>query len=501
MAEGYRPFYAVITPEETGIYTISNGSTKFYGLSVTTSGNDFSYGNVKSAFNFEDLPQYILEAGKTYFVRMILTNDTNPATVKVTKDQKLEIGTNSVQILPKDPDILYDYTYTYFSFTAPEDGNYIIRSEKAEYTGTYFEAALHGESTNAGGSGYYGVGGNFKIEVELSKGQTYRLQVDSNNDPDAQNIDIVVERLIVPEERLEGYSLSLDGSIAVNLYMSLSDEIASSTAARLNVTIENGTTKAYSMSEATTATVNGKKYYVFHIPVAAKEMTATIEAQIEYYNFRGTKYSFMVQDYAKYILDNAYTYWGGVNNQAYVDAVPLVKALLNYGAYAQEYFGYKTDALANSILEDAEKILPTLNPNSIPGYNSNLTNLPSGVTFKSVSLSLESETELNLTFTNTTGKALSFTTDNEFVKLKVTTSGDQTKLKITGIPAHKVNEKIDLKVFLEGESDTYYVSYSPIYYCRNQIERPITQTRTQKLKDFMAAFYLYNQAARNYIDN
>ena len=83
----------------------------------------------------------------------------------------------------------------------------------------------------------------------------------------------------------------------------------------------------------------------------------------------------------------------------------------------------------------------------------------------------------------------------------MTNSDGQTKVKITGIPAHKVNEVINLKVFLEGDPNTYYVSYSPIYYCRNQIERPLTETRPQSLKDLMAAFYLYNQAARDYIDN
>ena len=497
MAEAYRTFYAAFTPKESGIYTFTNGSSNFYTLSVIKPGSDSVFGEDR-VYDIDSFPHFLLEAGEKYILQVSLKDAINPASVVVTKDPALKVGTNSVHIpAPEDE----DNPYAYFSFTAPAQGGYVFSFVNADLTDTALYAGLYSKTSNRFETSGYLHNGNPTVGNHLEKGETYRLRVKLDPNTNGEDLDIIIRAEYFYESKLDGYTLSLDGTIAVNLYMTLSEEMASSTSARMNITYENGATASYKMSDATPVTVTGKTYYVFHIPVAAKEMTSVIKAQIVDGEFEGNEYSFTVKDYADHILNGAYTSWGGVANQEYADAVPLVKALLNYGAYSQQYFGYKTDDLANKDLNDNDQILPTLNPNSIPGYNSNLTNLPSGVTFKSVSLSLESETELNLTFTNTTGKALSFTTDNEFVKLKVTTSGDQTKLKITGIPAHKVNEKIDLKVFLEGESDTYYVSYSPIYYCRNQIERSVSPTRTKALKDLMAAFYLYNQAARNYIDN
>lgn len=493
-AESSSLFFAEFTPKKTGIYTFTNGDTSFYSLNVKNyePGENFLK-EIDSAYYIDNRSHFLLEAGKTYMLEMTVWNNKNtPTPVLVTKDPALKVGTNSVHI-PSPDDTNSEYSY--FSFTAPEEGHYIFKFENADLAGTAIHAGLYTKTSNTFETAGYFYNGVYTVGCDLRKGETYRLRVKLDPNANGEDLDIAIISAFFPESKLDGYTLSLDGTIAVNLYMTLADKVAESDTARMNVTLPNGATKAYKMSDATPVTVNGKTYHVFRVPVAAKEMTAEIKAQIVDGEFEGTEYTFTVQDYAKFILDHPN------NEPEFAAAVPLVKALLNYGAYSQTFFGYKTDALANSILKDEDKVLPTINPNSLPGYNSSLTSMPQGVTFKSVSLSLETETELNLTFTNTTGKALSFTTDNRNVKLKVTTSGDQTKLKISGIPAHKINEGINLKVFLEGDSNTYYVSYSPIYYCRNQIQRPLTATRTQSLKDLMAAFYLYNQAARNYIDN
>lgn len=486
-------FHALFTPEETGLYSFTNGSSSFSSLRVNSFdiGEDF-YKQQDSSYYYVGLePLYHLEAGKTYLIEMSVRDTNTQTPVLVTKDPALKMGTNSVTIpAPSNP----DDPYSYFSFTAPADGAYTFRFDNADLTDAFLRAGLYAEgSTRFETAGYYN--GTRIVGSHLSKGETYRLRVQLDPNTNGEDLDIVIGAEFFHESKLEGYTLSLDGTIAANLYMTLADEVAESDTARLNVTFPNGTTKAYKMSDATPVTVNRKTYYVFHVPVAAKEMTSEIKAQLVGDDFIGTEYTFTVQDYAKFILEHPN------NEPEFAAAVPLVKALLNYGAYSQLYFGYKTDALANSILDGDERELPAINPNSIPSYNKNLTSMPAGVEFTSVSLSLKTETELNLTFTNTTGKALSFTTDNRDVELKVMTSGDQTKLKITGIPAHKVNEAINLKVFLEGDSNTYYVSYSPIYYCRNQIVGKETETRPKSLKNLMVAFYLYNQAARNYIDN
>ena len=119
---------------------------------------------------------------------------------------------------------------------------------------------------------------------------------------------------------------------------------------------------------------------------------------------------------------------------------------------------------------------------------------------------LESETVMNLYFTNTTGKALTFTTDDN-VTLTQEQSGKYTKVTITDIAAQNLDEYVKVNVAVEG-NDTpdapvsgdkaYTVKYSPMNYCYNTLSRETTATRTDALKDVMRALYLYNQQAKTY---
>ena len=102
--------------------------------------------------------------------------------------------------------------------------------------------------------------------------------------------------------------------------------------------------------------------YVFSYEVAAKEMADTIIAEFYLVSDDGNDIlliqdSYSVKDYAKVIVENQ------ENKNEYTVAIPVVKAMLNYGAYAQKYFNYNLTTeigdsnLANSILKDSDKII------------------------------------------------------------------------------------------------------------------------------------------------
>ena len=305
-------------------------------------------------------------------------------------------------------------------------------------------------------------------------------------------------------ERLAGHSLSLNGNIGVNFYMELDDDVAANPDAYMHFTLPNGTTQDVTVADAVQKTVSAKKYYVFQCETAAKEMTDTITAQIFSGDKSGEVYRYTVKEYADYLFKNAYEEDGvTVKNQSYADAYSLIEAMVNYGAYSQIYFNHNTDALANDGRTNTDVSAVKADTINMP-YDSSTENLPEGVTFAGANLVLESETVMNLYFTNTTGKALTFTTDDN-VTLTQEQSGKYTKVTITDIAAQNLDEYVKVNVTVEG-NDTqdapvsgdkaYTVKYSPMNYCYNTLSRETTATRTDALKDVMRALYLYNQQAK-----
>ena len=273
---------------------------------------------------------------------------------------------------------------------------------------------------------------------------------------------------------LAGYSLSLDGDIGVNFYMELDDSVVADADAYMQFTLPNDTTQTVKVNDAIldTTTVSGKTYYVFKCNVAAKDMASQITAQMFYGDKKGTEYKYSVKDYAYYLL---------VHNEVeeYAKAAPLVKAMLNYGAYAQEYFGEGTP-LADSYKAAVDSV-------SVPDdfkYNNTNTTLPTGVTFEGATLSLKSETTLSLYFTglpdNTT-----FTCGDKEVKTEK--NGSYVVARIRGIKAEELEN--DFTLTFTGGS----VTYNPMTYCYNVLNGGTTN---DALKNVCRALYKFAEAAK-----
>ena len=72
-------------------------------------------------------------------------------------------------------------------------------------------------------------------------------------------------------------------------------------------------------------------------------MTKKVNAVLHCNDWTGQTYSYSVYDYASKILAEP-------ESSEYKSSAPLIKAMLNYGGYAQTYFNEKTDVLANKEL-------------------------------------------------------------------------------------------------------------------------------------------------------
>ena len=289
--------------------------------------------------------------------------------------------------------------------------------------------------------------------------------------------------------RLVGHSISLNGDIGVNFYMELSDSVAYSETAYMHFTIPAGNTVTEQdiyMKDAGKVQSGQTTYYVFKCQVAAKEMTSEIKAQIIDGDRSGEEYTYSVKEYADYLLTHT------SEKEEWADAAPMVRAMLNYGAYSQLYFDKNPDDLANAGLTTEQKALGDI---SIDVADPVLKDLPEGTKFEGATLSLKSVTTLSLYFKSS--ETLKF--DCGRYTVETVQSGNYQIARIRGIKARFIGEDVTLKV---GDSGT--VTYNPLNYCRNALKES-TETQDQerneqikKLQNAVKALYLYWQAAVQY---
>lgn len=290
---------------------------------------------------------------------------------------------------------------------------------------------------------------------------------------------------------LYGYSLSLDGNIGVNFYMTLDAALTGTDSTAYMLFMVNGRTFKVMVRDITPDS-NG--YYIFRCDVAAKEMSDEITAQL--YSAKGiaagSPYSYCVRDYAAYILSHADNYDS--------KTIDLVKAMLNYGAYSQKYFKHNTRNLANSILSTYEGYVGLLDSSDISNYVfSGIKQISAAnryITFVSANIELESEIVMNF-YIKGMPDGVVFTCNGETLSSKLTSDGSYTVVSVKGIAAKDIDSDFTISFTIEGNE--YSFTYSPMNYCYNVLSRPETETRTRELKEVISALYWYNQTANEYI--
>ena len=284
---------------------------------------------------------------------------------------------------------------------------------------------------------------------------------------------------------LYGYSLSLDGSIGVNFYMKLSDEVLNNNdTAYMRFTV-NGKEQIVPVKDLTP---NKEGYYIFRCNVVAKEMADEITAQVylSENNPVGDAYTYSVRDYAAYIIEHPEKYS--------FKAVELVKAMLNYGAAAQTYFGYHTSDLANSILPTDEQQL-SLSVGNLSLYRKG------NVLPELVSISLKSTITMKLYFKTEdleAKKVTSFKYKNE--TLTATDSGDYTIIVIEGIPAQNFMGIVTINYYVKGNENAESIKYRPSNYAYTVLNQPTGGVVTEELKGVVSALCSFSRAANEYND-
>lgn len=282
---------------------------------------------------------------------------------------------------------------------------------------------------------------------------------------------------------ITGYSLTLREDIGLNYHITAETGF-DTTNVSARVTLPDGTTETQTpVVDGTAVTVTAN--------VPAKEMTDNITVVlVDASGNQSLPYIYSVARYAEAMLDLAET----ATDAEYVKAAPLVRAMLNYGANAQQYFDHNTANLANESLSATDKDVSSVTADTLAPYrNTDAQKAADGsVRLSAANLSLLSKTTLRLFFTLGEGQSIdSFAFTYSGQALTPTAYGNYYYVEVTGINPQELAQEFAVTVTKDGGA-ALTATYSPMAYAAIVLSNG---TYPETLNNTLRAFYLYNQAA------
>ena len=290
-----------------------------------------------------------------------------------------------------------------------------------------------------------------------------------------------------PEVSLYGRSITLKDNIDVNYYMEMSDSVFEHDA-YLEFKI-GGQTYKLNASDAAEVNENGKTLYKFSCPVNAAQMSDTIETRIVIDNKTEEEYSYSVKEYATELLSKS--------NEYPEETIKLVKALLNYGTAAQNFFKYNADKPANAILSDTDKIVAVADFAAYKAVikTDSANSQSNGLTYYGSSLICKSEMTVRHYFMVNEGCDI-----NNYKFSYVNVYGNEVSLTpkkasdgvycvdINGIMARNLNSNYACKVTGKNKACIFELDYGPFSYSQKVINSGNSST---ELKNLVNALYWY----------
>jgi len=290
-----------------------------------------------------------------------------------------------------------------------------------------------------------------------------------------------------PEVSLYGRSITLKDNIDVNYYMEMSDSVFEHDA-YLEFKI-GGQTYKLNASDAAEVNENGKTLYKFSCPVNAAQMSDTIETRIVIDNKTEEEYSYSVKEYATELLSKS--------NEYPAETIKLVKALLNYGTAAQNFFKYNTDKPANAGLSDTDKAVANADFAAYKAVikTDSANSQSNGLTYYGSSLICKSEMTVRHYFMVNEGcdinnyKFSYVNADGNEVSLTPKKASDGVYcVDINGIMARNLNSNYACKVTGKNKNCIFELDYGPFSYSQKVID---SGNSSNELKNLVNALYWY----------
>ena len=329
--------------------------------------------------------------------------------------------------------------------------------------------------------------------------QNYLQMYSSGNWDDVQNETgrfVVCEYdSVQPKLTPVASSLSLSDNIGFNIYMQISDDVLSDDGALMIITNSDGNVIKKPISSYETTTYQDKSVKKIVSMVPAAKMSGKLSFKIlKSDGTESSTYICSVMDYANEMIKKADT------DAECKKALPLVKTMLNYGAYSQIYFGEDKTNLANAILKDdntatikSEDIIKSITY-SEQGLFSN-----KDLGYMGSSLICESDTSLKLYFNNKNkltekqikGRYDISTLDKNKHDYDTGVDGSIFWIKIKGIKPAELGNVYGVN--LVSDDGSVIVETSPYVYVKKALE-----SGDSRLQNLCKAMWAYGQAAREY---
>lgn len=289
-----------------------------------------------------------------------------------------------------------------------------------------------------------------------------------------------------------GYQVVINGNFDLKYYIDLSKEAANDTDAYIEFKVGDRIQKVKQRE-----TSNGHYVYTCEVPVAqiGDKVTATLYYKDKSYVL--TQYS--VKDYLNAIVQNK------DKKEEYCKATDIASAILNYGARAQLYFGYKTDSLVNSALSDAE--IKKVDSILVQDIKNAITNMESGnlenndFKYYGASLVCKSDTGMKLYFENKNSLSLKEIEKKYDISVKdckkqvsKSINGNMICITINDLNATELDDNFDVQITnKQNSSQSISVSTSPYIYIKKSMD-----SGNAKLINLSKAMYWYSQKAMEY---
>lgn len=329
--------------------------------------------------------------------------------------------------------------------------------------------------------------------------QNYLQMYSSGNWDDVQNEAgrfVVCEYdSVQPKLTPVASSLSLSDNIGFNIYMQISDDVLSDDGALMIITNSDGNVIKKPISSYETTTYQDKSVKKIVSMVPAAKMSGKLSFKIlKSDGTESSTYICSVMDYANEMIKKADT------DAECKKALPLVKTMLNYGAYSQIYFGEDKTNLVNAILKDdntatikSEDIIKSI----IYSEQGLFSNKDLG--YMGSSLICESDTSLKLYFNNKNkltekqikGRYDISTLDKNKHDYDTGVDGSIFWIKIKGIKPAELGNVYGVN--LVSDDGSVIVETSPYVYVKKALE-----SGDSRLQNLCKAMWAYGQAAREY---
>ena len=283
-----------------------------------------------------------------------------------------------------------------------------------------------------------------------------------------------------------GNNLNLAGSIGVNYYMHLSDEVLSDNGAKVVFSLPNDLSSEVLVKNAKVVQVKGAECREFGCKLHSSQMTGKIRAKVVLSDgTESEEFPYTVKTYADLIIKNEN------NNAAFTKVKPLIKAMLNYGGYAQAYFQYDDSPLANKDLTTTEKnAINSVSATSVKSYERKITGSQTGLKYEGSNLMLTSETCIRHFFTVQSGHDISeYTFKLDGKKLIPVKSGKMYYVEIPNIASGNLDKTYTVT------AGGITIRYSAMSYVYTQLGKTDLDA---DLANTLKALYLYNQEANAY---